>query len=88
MITLLTGLLGVFSSALPRLLGFIQTWQDHRHELAMATLQIQAQREGIGPRRRLLVLRAGDGRQQEHDDHRLDREAHHVTRRGGSGPAR
>ncbi len=45
MITLLTGLLGVFSSALPRLLGFIQTWQDHRHELAMTTLQIQAQRE-------------------------------------------
>lgn len=45
MLALLGSLLGLFSSALPTVLQIFTRAQDHRHEIALMSLQMQAQRE-------------------------------------------
>ena len=43
MLSILSGLLGIFSSGLPNLLSFFQNKGDQAHERQMAQLQMQQQ---------------------------------------------
>ncbi|MBF0247041.1 MAG: hypothetical protein HQL36_03055 [Alphaproteobacteria bacterium] len=46
MLTLLGGLLGLFTGALPELIGLFRDWQDKKHELAMVKEQRAAAKDG------------------------------------------